>query len=1111
MENDRNVAAAVVVVAPGVVVDVVDDMVDATTTTTTITKTAAVHPPPPPPPHATTTTTTTSTTHQNRNIKSSSTSTSPPPSAAHVVVGVQFTSPNSFACEEEEENGNTTTAISTVVTRLHQARQDGYDFITYPIPISTISSSSSSIPMVKKSPPNPNHHHNSNNINISTLESKWWRTSVVGEIVLPPSLSSSSLSSLPYTNPSSLPSSLPYTNPYSSIFQSALEWCLHRNIPAILFPPLPQSLLSTTTHTIPSTPSPSSTSSNDNGTVLQYANALLSCLNTSGLLLRDVQIWIPVTVTQATTTTTTTTTTTHHHHHHHNTLQYLYQCIDYHPSIYTVLILEPMPSLVPKSKSSSSSSLIVSSSSSTTATAAADYLLDQLGRIHVCIGGSGGIPPLAALQLPTTIFMTNARGFPTLSRTHQAMMTMLLRRTGRSLKILISTTTTSSILPQLSSQQLGSTGVLPHYQYIQHVRNSKLEITSVLDHHGDDHDTNDTNTTTAAATATAAWSMEKDYYDVLQSPLQPLTDHLEYYTYEIFEQDPVKYVQYQTAMYQSMIDFWKQHEQQQQQQQPIHTTTTTTIIPYIVLVVGAGRGPLVTACIQAYTQFMMHHGSTTTATPPPTRKYHCQLYLYAIEKNPHAIDYLQSKFDTRALQQPTSSTNNNNEQQQPPIHLQIVQADLRYLNAQELFGPDSILYQHHQDSSSSSSQPPPPPRAHLIVSELLGSFGCNELSPECLDTLLYATDVCDPHFTQSIPQQYVSHVTPIASMKLYQQVKQQALYPVTMDGTTTHVIGFLKAAETPYVVRPFAASQIYPTQDCWSFVHGPVRPHDPNSNSTSSSSSTPTTTTMRNSIPGPNHDRYVHLEFPSTATTTTTATTLDANGALYGNGYGGYDDMIQNTITAILDHHHSSPAADQSVSNLPSHHHQWLAATDNTASSKLPWTCTGLLGTFTADLYAAAGASETIQISTHPQHFSQGMFSWFPIYFPSIHPIYVPANAVVYVDLWRKCTHTRVWYEWSFTVALATGTNGATSTTPPPTTTTTTANNNTNNNNNNVGATIVVDATTGPMEVDGDDPTVGGRNTTCSTKYPHQEKEYTIIYVSPIHNPGGRSSFVSVV
>jgi PRMT5 oligomerisation domain len=264
---------------------------------------------------------------------------------------------------------------------------------------------------------------------------------------------------------------------------------------------------------------------------------------------------------------------------------------------------------------------------------------------------------------------------------------------------------------------------------------------------------------------------------------------------------------------------------------------------------------------------------------------------------------------------------------------------------------------------------------------------------------------------------------------------------------------------------------------------------------------------MRNSNSGPNHDRYVHLEFPSTAATTTT--TLDANGALYGNGYGGYDDMIQNTIAAILDHHHSSPAADQSVSNLSSHHHQWLAATDNSSSSKLAWTCTGLLGTFTADLYAAAGASETIQISTHPQHFSQGMFSWFPIYFPSIHPIYVPANAVVYVDLWRKCTPTRVWYEWSFTVALATGTNGATSTPPPPTTTTTTT---ANNNNNNVGATIVVDATTGPMEVDDDDPTVGGRqNTTSGTKSSHQEKEYTIIYVSPIHNPGGRSSFVSVV
>lgn len=46
----------------------------------------------------------------------------------------------------------------------------------------------------------------------------------------------------------------------------------------------------------------------------------------------------------------------------------------------------------------------------------------------------------------------------------------------------------------------------------------------------------------------------------------------------------------------------------------------------------------------------------------------------------------------------------------------------------------------------------PPP--DLIVSELLGSFGDNELSPECLDGI---TDILRPT-TVSIPQQYTSFV-----------------------------------------------------------------------------------------------------------------------------------------------------------------------------------------------------------------------------------------------------------------------------------------------------------------------------------------------------------------
>lgn len=41
----------------------------------------------------------------------------------------------------------------------------------------------------------------------------------------------------------------------------------------------------------------------------------------------------------------------------------------------------------------------------------------------------------------------------------------------------------------------------------------------------------------------------RGYEDYLQCPLQPLMDNLESQTYEIFEKDPVKYREYQNAIY----------------------------------------------------------------------------------------------------------------------------------------------------------------------------------------------------------------------------------------------------------------------------------------------------------------------------------------------------------------------------------------------------------------------------------------------------------------------------------------------------------------------------------------------------------------------------------
>lgn len=96
----------------------------------------------------------------------------------------------------------------------------------------------------------------------------------------------------------------------------------------------------------------------------------------------------------------------------------------------------------------------------------------------------------------------------------------------------------------------------------------------------------------------------------MEVPLQPLYDNLDFYTYEIFEKDPVKYMLYQKAIEAALMD-----------KVPDKQVNYKTLI---LMVVGAGRGPLVRAAINA------------------SKNTKRKLKIYAIEKNPNAIPTLAS-------------------------------------------------------------------------------------------------------------------------------------------------------------------------------------------------------------------------------------------------------------------------------------------------------------------------------------------------------------------------------------------------------------------------------------------------------------------------------------
>jgi protein arginine N-methyltransferase 5 len=225
--------------------------------------------------------------------------------------------------------------------------------------------------------------------------------------------------------------------------------------------------------------------------------------------------------------------------------------------------------------------------------------------------------------------------------------------------------------------------------------------------------------------------------------------------------------------------------------------------------------------------------------------------MWAVEKNPNAIITLRSRKAREGWD-----------------NVEIVSSDMRFWQTEE--------------------------RADIMVSELLGSFSDNELSPECLDgaqRFLHKDGV-------SIPTHYWSSLEPVSTVKLWRDVKAQ--------GDISHL-------ETAYVVAFHAAYYPSKPQKVFSYTH-------PNWELTS-------------------NERHVDLSF----------------------------DVEQDCVIH------------------------------------------GFAGYFHCDLY------KDVVISIHPPTFSDGMFSWFPVYIPIKNPMFVKKDEKIDVSMWRLENPQKVWYEWAVT------------------------------------------------------------------------------------------------
>ncbi|ODV87593.1 hypothetical protein CANARDRAFT_26973 [[Candida] arabinofermentans NRRL YB-2248] len=219
----------------------------------------------------------------------------------------------------------------------------------------------------------------------------------------------------------------------------------------------------------------------------------------------------------------------------------------------------------------------------------------------------------------------------------------------------------------------------------------------------------------------------------LQTPLQPLLNNLDNLTYKVFEQDSVKYECYERAMVSSLMDLIKlprfQHVKSASTYGNAAFNTSALSLPdkksvgynpnvtsldtLKIMIVGPGRGPLVEKLFSALKFLNLDLD---------------KVKITAIEKNPNVMVYL--------TQRNKDYWNNK---------VDIINDDVRF-------------WQPHSSDSNGFN---------LVISELLGSFGCNELSPECLDSI---EKYCDGQNCIFIPKEYSSFVAPAFSPSIYKKL-----------------------------------------------------------------------------------------------------------------------------------------------------------------------------------------------------------------------------------------------------------------------------------------------------------------------------------------------------
>lgn len=377
--------------------------------------------------------------------------------------------------------------------------------------------------------------------------------------------------------------------------------------------------------------------------------------------------------------------------------------------------------------------------------------------------------PVHILSFDANTFIKNQKGYPVLSKAHQTLISRFMRLRQAPWILLCDVGPVPGIESNDDSNQ--SNGSMSDFPSL-----GQASFSSKKHQDPTPHLSYMRNLQQKQPSRSAIERFGVGYQDYLQAPLQPLTVNLESITYEVFEKDPIKYDWYERAIAKALSDWADQKK-----------PTSNPNGRVVVTVVGAGRGPLVTRALRA---------SAETGVA---------IDMWAVEKNPNAFVLLQRHNETTWGGKVTLVQSDMRSWKGPQVEKKMPMSPPTPIGQSLGIQDSSLLYDGGPEKTDLAPIPETPPipeyvNSHIdiVISELLGSFADNELSPECLDGI---THLINPVHGISIPESYTAHMTPISAPKLHADVASQSATnpaaPETPYVVMLHAVDFLSTNHPP--------------------------------------------------------------------------------------------------------------------------------------------------------------------------------------------------------------------------------------------------------------------------------------------------------------------------